>query len=432
MSHRHVLTVACILFALLVLYGSCMPWDLSSDQHLAARNYARAKAFWPMGQLQPSRMDLLSNVLLYIPLGLLIAMRASLAEDHTPMTDLLLAVLAGAMLSLAVETLQLMSPTRVAGVHDLLMNTLGATIGGTIGAAKGRALWASAVRQLRWWWGEHPLRLAGAALAVLLAADALYPFLPTLDVSTVWRSLKAVTPNLGESLAAKPTVEWVVQGLLWTVAVMVLIPAISTPGRVRRAEAVAGAFLFMLALESAKLFIEGRTPSLAGVMVSLAGIAAGAALQAMLAGRISPTGQRSWACIALVLYLAYLAWRPFDFTLDRAALQNSLPRGAQWLPLYHYATRGRPADVFLFARTILLAGAWVTIRQVNAASPIRRHLLRGALAGLGLGVVLEAGQVFLPGRYPTTTDLLCCLAGGILGGWLAGVYTPSPLDKAAQ
>jgi VanZ family protein len=431
MTHRHVLTVASILFALLVLYGSCMPWDLSSDQHLAARNFTRAKAFWPMGSLQPSRMDLLSNLLLYMPLGLLIAMRASLAEDHTPMTDLLLAVLAGAMLSLVIETIQLMSPTRVAGVHDLLMNTAGAAVGGAIGAARGREIWAALCRQLRWWWAEHPLRLAAVGLGVLLAADALYPFLPTLDVSTVWRSLKAVSLNPRAELADKPAIDWIVRALLWAVAVMVLAPAVSAPGRSRRSQAVAAAFLLMLALEAGKAFIEARTPSLAASAVSTVGIAVGAGLSLLLAGRFSPTGQRSWACIALVLYITYLAWQPFDFTLDRAVLEQSLPKGDQWLPLYHYAMRGRPADVFLFVRTLLLFGAWVAIRQINAPRPIRQYVLRGALAGLILGIILEAGQLLLPGRYATTTDLLCCLAGGALGGLLAKQYQTRPAGSAA-
>ena len=73
-------------------------------------------------------------------------------------------------------------------------------------------------------------------------------------------------------------------------------------------------------------------------------------------------------------------------------------------------------------------GALLALSWPPAADASRRRLQTGLLLAAGIGVlgVLEAGQVFLPGRYPDFADVILG-GGGIRGGILAG---PAP-DRSA-
>ncbi len=75
-------------------------------------------------------IGLVGNVAVFVPLGIALA----LALGDKPIgRRLLLATLAGAGLSLAIELLQAMTPTRVAALGDWLLNTGGTALGAAAG-----------------------------------------------------------------------------------------------------------------------------------------------------------------------------------------------------------------------------------------------------------------------------------------------------------
>lgn len=103
------------------------------------------------GQVEVSQVELevLANVLLLVPLGLLLAF----AAPRLPLS-LLLAV--AALLALGIETLQyLLLPSRVATLVDVLANTGGAAIGLVLAADLRRGLAA--------WRGRRRARVRGGA-----------------------------------------------------------------------------------------------------------------------------------------------------------------------------------------------------------------------------------------------------------------------------
>jgi len=74
--------------------------------------------------------DVLGNVLLFVPLGLAVA--GAVGAGRPPAARLAAAGGAGAVLSLAVEALQLLVPGRATDVDDVIFNTLGALVGGAV------------------------------------------------------------------------------------------------------------------------------------------------------------------------------------------------------------------------------------------------------------------------------------------------------------
>ncbi|MDM8521161.1 VanZ family protein [Anaerolineales bacterium HSG6] len=74
-------------------------------------------------------VDLVGNVVAFIPLGLGLA---GLIHREQWQTTLTIVIISGFILSFTIETLQLMIPSRASDVDDLIFNTLGATIGVSI------------------------------------------------------------------------------------------------------------------------------------------------------------------------------------------------------------------------------------------------------------------------------------------------------------
>ncbi len=94
-----------------------------------------------------TRTDLVTNLLVYLPLGYLLRRRVGL-HAH-PWLSVAVAVLAAAGLSLALETLQQALPARNASALDITINTLGALSGAIISLHHQR--WRRALRVLDHW-----------------------------------------------------------------------------------------------------------------------------------------------------------------------------------------------------------------------------------------------------------------------------------------
>jgi len=118
---------ACVVYALLVLYSGLAPWTGWRDLGVAPFAYLTA----PVPK-HVTGFDLAANVLGYVPLGALLVLamhprvRGGLA--------VLLALVAGALLSGTVEALQTYLPTRVSSNIDLATNSLGTLAGALIAA----------------------------------------------------------------------------------------------------------------------------------------------------------------------------------------------------------------------------------------------------------------------------------------------------------
>ena len=116
---------ACVVYALLLVYSGLAPWSGWRDLGVAPLAF-----LWAPVPRHLTAFDLLINVLAYIPLGSLIVFAAHprLRRGVGP----LLALLAGAALSGAIEAVQTYLPSRVSSNIDLATNTAGALLGGLL------------------------------------------------------------------------------------------------------------------------------------------------------------------------------------------------------------------------------------------------------------------------------------------------------------
>ena len=175
------------LSAVLVLYGTFYPFTLDPAAQLSDIVPRLLNSL----HRSPSRGDVLSNVVLFLPFGFF-GMQSLLAQ--APRAGRLLVVCAlGAGLSLIIECTQTFIVGRDTSVFDLLLNTFGAFAGASVG-------WIDWNRRLADGLKSHrppslfPVLLIGAWLGL-----RLFPYVPTLDFQHVKDAIK---PLLTGDIAA--------------------------------------------------------------------------------------------------------------------------------------------------------------------------------------------------------------------------------------
>jgi VanZ family protein len=126
-------------------------------------------ASWPPRWV---RYDFIINTMAYLPFGFFVGL---MPREGSGASRLTLAFLAGALLSLAMESMQMYLPTRVASVADLMSNAGGAAVGGLLAVLFARSpkagRWLSSARE-RWFLPGASGDIGLALLAIWLAVQA--------------------------------------------------------------------------------------------------------------------------------------------------------------------------------------------------------------------------------------------------------------------
>lgn len=375
-------------YGALIVFGSLFPlsgWH-APESPLFAFLAAGRPDHW-------ERADILQNVLVYMPLGLLLT--AWLGRSLRFGTALAIAILAGMALSLAMECLQQFLPGRVASWVDLATNGVGTAAGGSLaGFLREDTLSGSALLKVRDAW-FRPGRLVDVGLVALglWALSQTSPLVPSLDVSHLRQGLSLLRQTLRHPEFFQ-TGQAIVYGLeIFGLGLLAL--TIGRPGK-----PMVGAFLgFVSAVLLAKVMVVGRQLSLE----ALAG--AGAAGCALAALRGPPIALAAWAGAASIgagFAVAELApgmggaphpfnWVPFLGQMNGiGGLENVLE--AFWPPL----------AIAWFARCAAPADRWAVIA------------FSGGIAVPAAAFALEWHQQALPGRFGDITPALLALAAWIV------------------
>ena len=188
-------------------------------------------------------------------------------------------------------------------------------------------------------------------------------------------------------------------------------------------------------LEAAQVLVRSRTADVGDALAASVGTAVGV----VVASRLFESGRRAdidrsgmpWAVLSLVcacaLYAVYNL-SPFDFT--RPDDVNARVSALLQVPFSSYY-EGPEFD-----------GLWGALFKFGLGLPVgactawaARHVLaqypRAAMAAAAVGwlvwfSVVEAGQVFLPSRYPDVTDILLAMCGAGVGLWSVGRVIAAP------
>lgn len=144
-----------VAYTILIIYASLYPF--SGWQFDTLSTYLEQIKQWPHYFI---RFDALINILGYIPFGALIVF--SLYPRFPRWGAMFVAIMTGAGVSWAMESLQFFLPSRVTSLLDLITNSLGAIIGAIIGAILAPRLLTNgqieAIKH-RWFWRESSREL---------------------------------------------------------------------------------------------------------------------------------------------------------------------------------------------------------------------------------------------------------------------------------
>lgn len=153
-----------------VLYGSLLPFDVD----WTALRRAGGLGLPSLGLQGANLEDVVTNVLVYIPLGLALVL-CGRRRARTRPARLCLAVVIGAAVSLLAESLQAGIVMRVPSWIDVALNALGTAIGAMLGAAFYGVV-VAALGRLRRKLTEHPFATLSSILTIGLFLYCLAPF----------------------------------------------------------------------------------------------------------------------------------------------------------------------------------------------------------------------------------------------------------------
>ena len=357
------------LTVLLILYGTLYPFAFAQGAQISdiAVRFAESAA----GPI--SRGDVLSNVILFLPLGFF-GIR-SLANGSTRVTRLILVWAFGSLLSFAIECTQTFIVGRDTSVVDLLLNSTGTLVGACVGLFDWNVRLAGEQKSHRPL-SFFPVILLGAWLAL-----RLFPFVPTLDFQHV---KDAVKPLFADEIAWLDVVRYFVVSLV----VGRLLQALVAEPRARLAMPV-----LVFGVVAAKPFLLTRVLSLAEIV----GVTAAVVVWLTLLHR-----QRMRTPIVAALVML------------QVVLQGLLPftptgtHGFSWMPFSGFESGSMAVNLQAFLEKIFLYGSLVWLL---AQSGMR--LLTSVVVSAAFLAWVELTQTTLAGRTSEITDPLLAVLMGI-------------------
>jgi VanZ family protein len=386
--------LAALAYAALIVYGSLYPFSGWTTRGVKLFEFLLPEL---MGHL--SRADLVTNVLAYMPLGLMLARwwrhRGSL------LGAIAIPTLIGALLSFAMEFTQQFLPARVAALSDLVANTLGTVVGALMaGVMHGESLpWTIVMRRRNRWFRGGRLVDLGLIAIGLWALSQLTPLVPSLDlgnlrhgVSPIWQTLQH--PDRF-SFAQWATYAFYIAGLA------LLATTLGAPGErvfIRFFAFVGCVLLLKIVIVMRQLSLEAATGALAALLLCLPFLVLRTRVVAIVSASFIVGG---FAIAELVSDPAGVT-RPFNWIPFVGQMENPLIGIASILE-----------DVWPATALAYLA---------RFASPPRQRglvVVGGAPALALLAFGLEWYQQYLPGRYGDITVAL--LMGG---AWLLLLSIP--------
>ena len=432
-----LLLLASIFF---VVYGSLvplnfqpLPWEqaVAKFLSLAANDLAGG-----------SRVDKVSNVLLTIPVAFAAAQWLLPGRSRMVAWLLRCVIVAGILLmAMGVEFAQLFFPPRTMSWSDVAAQSLGALVG-----LLAQYRWGVAASEwlLGWWrrerWSARLSRVLKAYLAVLLGFSLL-PLDLTMNPVEIYHKwadgrvilipFAGLTGDLSERIY-----ECITDIGIW-VPVGVLFYLLHPLGKF---QILLRGLLMAAVIEFLQLFVFTRVTDVTDVLMAGIGVVLGSgcarwwrSASVQVAERVGAGGWLiAWAVWLAVVLVVF--WFPFNV---------QMPVGNEWMSwlrvpftTYQLADEYRAINEVLRRIGFFLPGGVLLFLMLHARSKGKPARVSGAaiLVLLLIAVVVETGQLFLPGKVSDLTDASLAFLGGALGFRLGRwfVSTAPPLPPLVQ
>ena len=374
------------LYIIFIVYGSLFPLtEWRTPPHGLLQTWQMALH----GHL--SRSDLLTNLLVYIPLGFLFS--SAVPARLGAFLRLFVTISFGFLLSISMEYIQLFLPARTSSPVDLLLNTLSTFIGAFASVCMGNE--SSLGRRLRLWRDTYVQPGAGAdiglAIIAVWGATQLAPFVPSLDVGDLKNGLKPIWQTVHD-MSRFNGYRMITYGLniCSLGAVLLLIKKI-------RSNAPTYLLLYCGIVLVLKISIVGRQLSLEALAGLCAGVILISGLLRFPRGGLIVVGS-SCAAAAYIVDV----FRPDTTTVELHTFN--------WIPF------GSQMAENMSGIGSILDGLWpfAALSFFVSASASADRKINGVISCVCVVVivfVLEYAQSCVPGRYPDITTVLLAAVG---------------------
>lgn len=373
----------------MLLYGSLYPFSGWSIPAVPLFGFLGS---WPATL---GMADLVQNVLVYAPLGLLTVLW--LVDSLSFWSALFFATLAGTTLSFIIESIQQFIPSRVASTSDLAMNLLGTLLGGMVAAFLTRETFSGArlLALRKQWFRSGPLPNIGLVTIGLWALSQTSPLVPSLDIAHLRHGLSLLFHSVQNPQSI------VVSDML-TYALYITALGLLTFTIEHRHKPVFVLFMLLIMFVlTSKVLVVGRQLSLEAL--------AGALIAVILLIPLRLIANRAVAVGVLGIVLIATG-----FTLSELTSIPGLEKNAfNWIPfigqMASIAGLQDILDIFWPFFAIAYFTGYVTpVYQRDVAA------LLGGIIILSTLFTLEWFQQNLTGRYGDITQVLIGLSGWII------------------
>jgi VanZ family protein len=382
--HASRMLLAVFAYTLLILYGSLFPFDRWRHPFEPLFTFVHV---WPA---HLDKADMLQNLLVYAPFGLMLSLWLASFMRYLP--ALVLCTVLGTTLSFSVESLQQFNPARVSSMLDVLMNAIGTASGGMLAALVLRhTLSGAMLMRLRDRYFLHGSMVnTGLVVLGIWILSQTSPLVPTLDVGHLRHALSGLYHTLlaPQTLSMAKTAVYALNvaslGMLTLTLARPDAPALR---------------LFLLTLGfvlASKALVISRVLSLEALLGSGVGFACACLLRRL---------PRPWAC------LLGIALAASGFTLSEISPEGgAFTAGFNWIPFV-----GQMRSFTGLENILELLWPFMEIAVcARLALPRHRHMEAIVMGGLfvtGGVFILEWHQQWVPGRYGDITQVLLCIAG---------------------
>ncbi|HTU21296.1 MAG TPA: VanZ family protein, partial [Gemmataceae bacterium] len=328
----------------------------------------------------------------------------------------LVAVAACLVLAVFVEFAQLYFPPRVSSSNDIVAQTFGGTAGALLWLLSGQRL-TTYGRRL---WCDFGVRstahlLLPLYLFLLLIVQTM-PFDFTLSPVEIYHKYKEGRVYLVPFTATSAGGFELADKYFWNAALFVPVGLLLAhlTGTASRSGALV--LLFGLsaaaAIELAQLLALSRYFDSTDILTGAAAVLAAWFVARRFAGSFQRPQGRAVLLAFCLAVLIFMEWQPFDFTLSLSQARLRLHE-VSLMPFLDYIQGDylNSLDDGIH-KALLFAPLGVLLAPCSPAS--RTAMLSRWLLPVLVAVVLELGQLFLPTRYASSTDVLVgAIASGI-------------------
>ena len=377
-----VLAYLCLLY-----YGSLYPFA-----HWRYPAYPLLQ-FLPLWPDHLDKGDVLQNVLVYAPFGMLCTLW--LAWSMPPLRAAALAVALGVLVSFSIECLQQFNPARFASSVDIAMNTLGSAGGAMLAITIVRHTFSGRL-VLAWrdrWFRHGALANTGLVIIGFWMLSQTSPLVPTLDGAHFRHALAGLLHAFQNPQSAD--LVRITRHALMTTGVGLMLMLLVRPGK--PAVLLLAAMLGMVLL--AKVIVVSRVLSLEAVCGAALALAACIMMRLIPVRLLAPVGVTMIAAGFVVS----------ELTPGIGGMRPSF----NWILFAGHMRSITALENILELLWLFMAIAWF----VRWNAPANRSTLRVVAGALLVGAAvfaMEWQQQSIPGRYGDMTQVLLCVAGWIM------------------